>query len=114
MSNQYRQGDLLLVQVSALPDQAEVLSHRIVLQTGPGAHQHQLNSGALVQKAETLFVHLVEDGALVHDEHAQVLLPRGDYQVVRQREYVPGPASRPEPQGNYKTPVRGSFRGAFD
>jgi hypothetical protein len=35
-------------------------------------------------------IEVTEDSAdLIHDEHGTITLPRGSYQVIRQREYTP-------------------------
>jgi hypothetical protein len=35
------------------------------------------------------------DARVIHQEHGPVVLPPGDYEIVRQREYVPPPAGMP-------------------
>lgn len=96
---QYRQGDVLLCQVKKLRTRSEPLpveAGRVVVAEG----EHSGHAHALAPERARLFRHgqllRVDEGgaALSHREHASILLPKGDYQIRRQREYDPR-ASRP-------------------
>ena len=94
MSKQYRQGDVLLVKVDALPDGAvaQEVDGRIVLAYGEvTGHAHAVGlEGAMLYKSngeDLLKVHKAT--ALVHEEHSPIALDPGVYKVVRQREYTP-------------------------
>jgi hypothetical protein len=102
---QYRQGDVLLIAVAAIPGRAvpvprdqgevvlaygEVTGHRHAI-AGPHAELLALPD----QEIERRFLRIVGDKALLrHEEHDTITLPPGTYQVVRQREYVPPSPSR--------------------
>jgi hypothetical protein len=99
MAAQYRQGDVLLVAVPAIPQDARPLPRdrgRIVLALGEATgHAHAIADpqAALVEtELEERFLHVLAEGGvlLCPEEHASVRLPQGAYQVCRQREYVPG------------------------
>lgn len=100
----YRQGDVLVMAVPSIPRRAERVRRdggRVVLAYGEATgHAHAIgDAGAvLLQDPLTgdLFVRVDEPGgvALAHEEHATVTLPPGDYQVVRQREYLPDDRTR--------------------
>ena len=99
MAAQYRQGDVLLVAVPAIPQDARPLPRdrgRIVLALGEATgHAHAIADprAALVEtELEERFLHVLAEGGvlLCHEEHDSVRLPQGAYQVCRQREYVPG------------------------
>jgi len=98
----YRQGDVLLILVAALPKGAKDVtpSDRIVLAHGeitghahavcepltkslPAGKARMWNAGA------ERYLQVVETTALKHEEHATVPLPKGVYRVVQQREYSP-------------------------
>ena len=36
-----------------------------------------------------MYVSLPTGGAVTHEEHASIQLPKGNYRIVRQREYSP-------------------------
>ena len=106
-TSQYRQGDVFLQRVTAVPDAAQDLGDRAkqtVLALGElTGHAHVLRvlDGELVEYATTTerFVTLVTDGLLTHEEHATIVVPAGSYLVVRQREYRP----RPQPSAPPRT-----------
>jgi hypothetical protein len=98
----YRQGDVLLVPVTAAPKDATPRS--------PGARGHVLMEGEATGHAHTieavdgvslvtaeqaeelrmwLLVETAEPVDLVHEEHATLAIPPGTYEVIRQQEYTP-------------------------
>ncbi|MDX6739859.1 hypothetical protein [Actinocorallia sp. A-T 12471] len=99
----YRQGDILIQQVAAeavpaaaraLPPVPRDARGRLVLALGEATgHAHALTGqGTLYRTPHLLspdYLHLPEGGRLVHEEHGPITLPKGWFQVVRQREYVP-------------------------
>ena len=93
---QLRQGDVLLVAIGTLPDDAEPepVTTPLVLAYGEATgHAHVIDrpgARAFTSPAGRLLV--LPDGAeLVHQEHAPVAVPPGIFRVVIQREYVPAP-----------------------
>ena len=95
----YRQGDVLLVAVKSIPRRArkQRRSGRLVLAEGEvTGHAHaildreaELFLLADVEELERTFLRVEAEVALVHQEHATVMLPPGKYEVRRQREYSP-------------------------
>ena len=107
----YRQGDVLLVGVP--PREAKTIrtgkdlreSGRVVLAHGEvTGHAHVVVPGLLTErrKGSVRFEEGLDQFAgqqilrvigraaeLRHDEHSTIVLPRGTYRVVRQREYSP-------------------------
>lgn len=82
-----RQGDLLLIPTSQLPERVQALPTLVVLE---GEHCHRLNGGTLLQDGSgQLFVQARQPVQLVHEEHGALLLAPGIYQVRRQRRYRP-------------------------
>jgi hypothetical protein len=98
----FRQGDVLLTLVAALPSGAKDVTpdNRIVLAHGEvTGHAHAvyepLTKDAPKGKARMWdagaerFLQVVEHTALKHEEHAAIPLPPGVYKVTQQREYSP-------------------------
>jgi hypothetical protein len=96
----YRQGDVLIVRVDSIPDDAQrakpgnpVLAYGEV--TG---HHHQVQSGGtaclLETPAKVVFLDLREASLLTHQEHATITLPPGKYRIGHQREYSPAEIRR--------------------
>jgi hypothetical protein len=95
----YRQGDVLVIPVKALPKglvAVERENGRAVLAHGEATgHAHAIKDdrAALFSdpKLAAIFMYVSGDSsvALEHDEHSTVLVPPGNYLVIRQREYSP-------------------------
>lgn len=94
-----RQGDVLMRPVAAIPDAAESYGgggESIVNSGHFRGHDHYIPHGATMHFDQDasgeshVFVCIEIDGAaLMHAEHAAILVPRGKYEVIRQREYHP-------------------------
>lgn len=100
----FRQGDVLIVaipeeavppSVHALPRQPRDGRGRLVLALGEvTGHAHAVvGPGTLARESDAFgqaWLHLTENGRVVHEEHGVIPLAKGWYRVVRQREYTPG------------------------
>jgi hypothetical protein len=93
----YRQGDVLLREVLAIPDAATPVDRdagRVVLAYGEvTGHAHAISApeeeAVLLSTTENeRFLRLVADVDLVHEEHDPIRLPAGTYAVVLQREWT--------------------------
>ena len=103
MKTMYRQGDVLIERVDALPASAvEIPQHgRIVLALGEvtgHAHAIALDDGAvkarLFDAGTERFLQVLAASILYHEEHAAIALEPGVYRVSKfgtgtQREYTP-------------------------
>ena len=106
----FRQGDVLLVAVDTLPEQAqpEPRRGRIVLAEGEvTGHAH-----AVEERDARTFTHdgqrylLAKSKAqLIHEEHAPIAVPPGAYRVVIQREYEPDPVRSVTPSQQWRRVV---------
>lgn len=99
-TNLYRQGDVLLISIERVPAAASTPvareNGRVILAHGEATgHAHAIvdDAAQLVtseQAAELyLLVHGTDPVELVHQEHDTILVPPGQYEVRRQREYHP-------------------------
>lgn len=94
MNKLYRQGDVGLLKIDALPEggRQEKVSDTLVLALGEvTGHSHRLCA-----EAATLYsfdgydvFEIKQRGELVHEEHDTIALDPGFYKVIRQREYTP-------------------------
>ena len=93
----YRQGDVLLRPVEAIPGTVRELGRddeRIILAYGEvTGHAHAISAPPseatlLSTDDNRRFLRLVADVALEHEEHATLVIPAGIYQVVQQREWA--------------------------
>lgn len=97
----FRQGDVLVVPVAEIPQAAQVVPRdkgRVILAYGEvTGHAHVVDAPEatlLTTTEQERFLRLVTAAPLVHEEHATITLPAGNYQVIRQAEYEPGSARR--------------------
>lgn len=95
LPGQVRQGDVLIVAIKELPRGAQALPHeggRVVLAHGEvTGHAHSV-AGAVarlfaVSGVEDRFLEVSARVAVLHEEHAPIMLSPGTYRVIRQREY---------------------------
>ena len=93
MANQYRHGDVLIEQTSALPQVREKLPHTILAHGEVTGHCHRIkesDQADLYSTNEGLILHVRGPSvSVVHEEHATITLTSGYYRVWRQREYSP-------------------------
>ena len=97
----YRQGDVMIRLVNALPSKATPVDNthlgRIVLAYGEvTGHAHAI---ALSEASEYTmqdaagavrrFLDVTSGATVVHEEHAAIPLPAGVYEIIQQREYSP-------------------------
>jgi hypothetical protein len=100
---QARQGDVLIVSVNHIPTgvaERKRDAGRVILAYGEvTGHAHAIDDTVAEPKAAifedpdatdgSLFLRVASATGLVHEEHARVDLPAGEYRVIRQREYSP-------------------------
>jgi len=88
----FRQGDLLFVQVDEIPEDAKVDEKGILAYGEVTGHTHRIRGGveaAMKVAAGVAYVQAMQEARVDHEEHGTITLPPGNWQVVRQREYVP-------------------------
>ncbi|WP_159589676.1 hypothetical protein [Chelativorans xinjiangense] len=97
----YRQGDVLLVPCTEIPDSAHenaAENGRVVLALGERTgHAHTMAADRVCYFREDgsgsggTFICVTGSGPveLTHEEHAPLAIPPGNYRVVQQREYQP-------------------------
>ena len=96
MIEAYRQGDVVIVCVAAIPQTAaETLDRPVVLAYGEATgHRHQFVRDEvryfLDVGTQRRFLSVEGPTALLtHEEHGAIALPRGSYEIHIQREYEP-------------------------
>lgn len=88
-----RHGDVLIQKVSTIPGSLTPLPHATLAHGEVTGHSHRIENPADVELFEvdgTLYLRVKsETASLIHQEHATLQIPKGDYKVWRQREYAP-------------------------
>lgn len=86
-----RHGDVILIKVSEIPQEAKLLQGRKELAYGEvTGHAHRIDVGDLFEtKDGKLYCKLERKSKLSHEEHKDILLSPGCYEVVIKRQYTP-------------------------
>jgi len=90
----YRQGDLLIVPVEKIPDDARKADDTVLAFGEQTGHTHRLVGGEVMLTKDQVYFTVAIPTPLEHDEHATLVIPPGDWKVVQQREYY-GERERP-------------------
>lgn len=90
----YRQGDVLIRRIGSLPKQKAQPRLTGILAYGEvTGHSHKvedLTHAEVLEVGSGLYLRVGQEGVrIVHEEHAPINLPPGDYEVEIQREYTP-------------------------
>lgn len=100
---QVRQGDVMIERIDSVPPGLQLrprTNGRVILAEGEATgHFHAIDDTETQPAAAIFDDPTASDGSfvlrvesatgLVHEEHARIDLPAGDYRVTRQREYSP-------------------------
>ena len=86
-----RQGDLLIVRIESIPQNAIRQKSRILAEGEATGHLHELDSGEAYEKDGVLYFRVSgeKSSTLLHPEHKAITFESGEYKVIRQREYEP-------------------------
>lgn len=85
----FRQGDILVRRINKLPMGLREKDNTVALGEVTG-HSHKIMNGkVMVDNSGNQFVIAQQGTKLVHEEHEQIPLEEGNYEIVRQREYNP-------------------------
>lgn len=86
-----RQGDLLIVNVTRIPEGAAPAASRVLAEGEATGHRHQLDGGEVFEKDGRLYFKVAQgcEVTLTHPEHHAITFIPGEYEVIRQREYQP-------------------------
>ena len=85
----FRQGDVLLKEITKLPNNLVVKNKILAYGEATGHHHRFVSEQVQVYKDNEgkQFVEVTEPSKLVHEEHAELEIPKGTYVVVTQREF---------------------------
>ena len=87
-----RQGDLLIIKVSSIPQGAQRQKSLILAEGEATGHKHALTAGEVYEKDGQLFFKVTDETKVIltHPEHHPITFTPGEYRVIRQKEYQPG------------------------
>ena len=95
----YRQGDILFKKIEALPTDLIAKPDNVVADGEQTGHSHVLDNGALYELINTENLYIKANGKtkITHNEHFPIKLESGNYEVIRQREFLGKGIGRTEP-----------------
>ncbi len=90
----FRQGDVLIRRIKSLPAQkAQTRTTGILAYGEVTGHAHRIEDTTKAEVLEIdngLYLRVGEEGVrIVHEEHAPIVLPPGNFEIEIQREYTP-------------------------
>lgn len=92
MTDVYRQGDVIIKVIDAeTKGEAKLLPHLTLAEGEATGHRHRITKGMAELYQLTVGIMylkvLSEFATLYHEEHEEIELPKGDYEVLIEREY---------------------------
>ncbi len=82
----YRQGDVLLIE-GTCPAKADRRRDSVLVYGEATGHAHRVENGVIMDSLQGPYVLAGKDTSVTHDEHDTIVLPEGEYRVIRQREF---------------------------
>jgi len=84
-----RQGDVFLKKINELPKELKQKEDKIIAWGEVTGHKHRFESDnvlVLVDNEGKQYVDVKQESELVHEEHKNLVIPKGLYEVIIQRE----------------------------
>jgi len=87
----YRHGDVVLFPCNDIPETVTKSNNLILAYGEVTGHKHQISRGLaeLFEAGSVKYLKVIEEAALTHEEHQEIMLPKGNYKVTIQRTYRP-------------------------
>ena len=96
MSKLFRQGDLLIREISSIPYTAKPISTNIIADGEKTGHNHTLNGSHQIfetvepaHKQKQIHFEAKQELKIEHPEHNTIIIPKGIYTVVHERSFNP-------------------------
>lgn len=84
----YQQGDILIKVIEKIPQKTEKQKTMVVAEGEATGHAHRVQGNSIVAALEAiLFIEVIEESKITHEEHLPITLPPGSYEVSTVREY---------------------------
>ena len=83
----YRHGDILIKLIDKLPEEAVKQKSNVLVYGEASGHAHALEGGDVFKMGEAIFLIIANKGKITHQEHKTIKLDKGNYAVLRTREF---------------------------
>lgn len=85
----YRQGDILLKEIENITGNEIGKTEKVLAEGSTTGHKHILKGAEVTfyDKDGLIQINIPKQAKLTHDEHATITIPKGKYEVVKQREF---------------------------
>jgi hypothetical protein len=90
MKNQIRQGDILLEETNLEEHKDKKLlgaGSRVLAYGEVTGHSHLIDGDIRYYENNGTIICSIDEGVLSHEEHGNINIPKGDYVVIKQREF---------------------------
>lgn len=85
----YRHGDILIKKIEKLEENLEIVENVLAEGKATG-HSHKIKGAKVYQNKDgNRFIKVAKKASLTHEEHAEIIIEKGIYAIIRQREYTP-------------------------
>lgn len=82
------QGDLRIIKISNLPKNAKKREGKVLVYGEATGHAHKLSEGEVYELNDRILFTVPTGATIIHEEHYPIPLEKGDYEIIRQREYT--------------------------
>ena len=85
-----QQGDVIIKKVDSIPENATRLKHLVLAEGEVTGHAHRIVSGKAELLTSAGIMYLIvnsKTAELEHEEHGNIVIPKGDYIVTGVREW---------------------------
>jgi len=90
--NIYRHGDVLLKQIKVLPENKKELKDKTLAYGEVTGHSHRFEDPAQIKRYAVdgkTYLEVLNTGTLIHEEHKPLIIEKGIYEQIAEREYDP-------------------------
>lgn len=82
------QGDLLIVKIDKLPEEAKSREGKVLVFGEATGHAHRLVEGNVYEADDRILFTVPFQTEIIHEEHHPLpIVEKGTYEIIRQKEY---------------------------
>lgn len=91
MEYRIRHGDVIVIATKEKIQGTEKKDKALAYGEVTG-HSHKIlgNNAQVFEWNEKMYLKVTKQSTLTHEEHGDIVIPQGDYEVIIQRDYKPG------------------------